>query len=325
MSVGAAMFDLHTMLASGRMPVVRLLPVRGEPDVVATVSVGPPVAVSADVRTLADAIALRRTNRRPFWSARVPDDVLAAVTDAAEVEGASLDVLDPPARAGVLSAVRSAEVRLRADEGYRAELAGWAPAAAGRDDGVPAAAIGPRPQLAALPVRDFDLGYSAPRRVAPFESEPTIAVLYTRDDTARGWLVAGQALQRTLLTATIHRVAVAPMTQVIAVPEVRDLLGSTDESWFAQSVLRLGYAGAGPGAPAARSPTSCSPEPLEPTPVTVTRMPPAGVDVLTATGRVIRHRHGARADVEASLAACQPDRTPGIRLAALALRNSGRP
>src|ERR1700730_14565673 len=88
-SVGAALFNLRTaMLAAARMPVVRLLPVPDEPDVVAPVSVGPAVPISADTRSLADAIPLRQTTRRPFWSARIPGAVLSALTATAEAHGA---------------------------------------------------------------------------------------------------------------------------------------------------------------------------------------------------------------------------------------------
>ena len=249
-SVGAALFNLRTsMLAHGRQPLVELLPHQDQPDLVASVVVGPEVTVTADVRTLADAIGRRQTNRRPFWTMPVPAEILADLVAAAREEGGILDVVDPVERGRVLDAVRSAEKRLRSDPRYRVEVADWVSATPERDHGVPTAALGPRPQLADLPVRDFDLDHTVARRVAPFEPEPTIAVLYTSDDTVRGWLQAGQALERTLLTAESHRVAVAPMTQVIAVPELRGLLGRPDRTRFAQSVLRLGYAGSGPRAP----------------------------------------------------------------------------
>src|SRR5215831_583051 len=66
-SLGAALLNLRVaILRHGRMPVTRLLPDTGEPDLVAAVRLGPPVDPDPTVRVLADAIPHRRTSRRPF-------------------------------------------------------------------------------------------------------------------------------------------------------------------------------------------------------------------------------------------------------------------
>lgn len=246
-SVGAAVLNLRiAMLAGGRQPVVRLLPDPDESGLAASVSVGPAVAVTPDVRGLADAIPLRQTNRRPFGSTPIPPQVLKMLTAAARAEAASLVVLDRATRTAVLSLARSAEHQQRADPRYRAELAEWTAAGRHRGDGVPPAAFGPRPELAALPLRDFDLAHTTDRRVARFEADPTIAVLYTAGDSMRDWLDAGQALERVLLTATAHGLSSTPMTQVIEVPRLRRLLDAPEEPSTVQSIVRLGYAGRGP-------------------------------------------------------------------------------
>jgi nitroreductase len=249
-SVGAALLNLRiAMLAGGRQPVVRVLPDPDEPALAASVSVGPAVAVTPEVRDLADAIPCRQTNRRPFGSTPIPARILDMLVAAARAEAASLAVLDPPTRAAVLSLARSAEHQQRVDPRYRTELAEWTTAGRHRDDGVPPAAFGPRPELAALPLRDFDLAHTTDRRVARFEAEPTIAVLYTAGDGIRDWLGAGQALERVLLTATAHGVSSTPMTQAIEVPQLRQLLDAPDELNTVQSIIRLGYAGRGPRTP----------------------------------------------------------------------------
>jgi hypothetical protein len=209
------------------------------------VTVGPETYPDAGTRALAGAIDRRHTNRGPFWSRPVPDDVLSALAHAAQVEGGRLVPLDPVARAGVLDVVRRAEVQQRSDPRYRAELADWTADSAARTDGVPPQAFGPRPQLAALPVRDFDPDRTRPRRVARFEPEPTMAVLCMRGNDRADWLRAGQALERVLLTATVHGLVAAPLTQAIAITELRGLLSVPGESEQAQSVLRLGYAARG--------------------------------------------------------------------------------
>jgi nitroreductase len=249
-SVGAAVLNLRlAVLARGRQPVVRLLPDPDRPDLAATVSVGPAVAVTPDVRELADAIPRRQTNRRPFGSTPIPSRILEKLMAAARGEGASLVVLDRATRTAVLGLTRSAEHQQRADLSYREELAEWTTPGHHRGDGVPPAAFGPRPELTALPLRDFDLAHATDRRVARFETDPTIAVLYTAGDGMRDWLGAGQALERVLLTATVYGLASTPMTQAIEVPRLRQLLDAPEELSTVQSIVRLGYAGRGPQTP----------------------------------------------------------------------------
>jgi hypothetical protein len=244
-SVGTALFNLRiAMLAHGREALVRLLPDPGRPDLAATVAVGPGMRPDAGTRALAEAVARRHTNRGPFWSKPVPDAVLSALVDAAQAEGGHLVPVDPTTRVGVLDAVRQAEVRQRADPRYQAELAAWTADSAGRTDGVPPHAFGPRPELTALPVRDFDPDRTHRRRVARFEPQPTIAVLYTTGDSEADWLRAGQALESVLLAATVHNIVAAPLTQAIAVADLRRLLSTPGQPGSAQSVLRLGYAAA---------------------------------------------------------------------------------
>jgi nitroreductase len=243
-SVGAALFNLRVaMLATGRQPLVRLLPDPRDPDLVATVAVGPAGPVPDDFRALADAIPRRQTNRRPFGSTRIPDAVLNTVAAAARAEGGSLVVVDDAAtRSAVLSLARSAQQRQRSDPRYRRELAAWTRPGRGHVDGIPGETFGPRPELAALPLRDFDLDHTTDRRVARFEREPTIALLYTFGDTTQDWLRAGQALERVLLTATAHGLATTPLTQAVEVRQLRQLLSAPEEPQAVQSIIRLGYA-----------------------------------------------------------------------------------
>jgi nitroreductase len=243
-SVGAALFNLRVaMLAGGREPLVRLLPDSDEPDLAATVTVGPAARTAPEIRMLAEAIPRRQTNRRPFGSTRIPQAILDAVVAAAVSEGGTLVMVDPAIRSAVLSLVRYAEPRQRADERYRTELAEWTAAGPARDDGVPPEVFGPRPELASLPLRDFDLAHTTDRGVARFEREPTLAVLSTVGDTRQDWLQAGQALERVLLTATAHGLATTPLTQILAVPRLRQILAAPHRPRAVQSILRLGYAG----------------------------------------------------------------------------------
>jgi nitroreductase len=243
-SVGAALLNLRlAMLAAGHRPLVALLPDPAQPDLAATVTITPAVPATPQVRALVEAIPRRQTNRRPFGSTPIAQPILDDLAAAARAEGGTLMTTDPATTAGVISLARTAEHRRRADPGYRRELAQWTSPDPERADGVPAAAFGPRPELAALPLRDFDLAHTTDRRVARFETQPTLAVLYTTGDTTRDWLRAGQALERVLLTATSHGLATTPLTQAIEIPELRDLLNGPAELGMVQSIVRFGYAG----------------------------------------------------------------------------------
>lgn len=250
-SVGAAVLNLRVaILAHGRMPVLRLLPEPEEPDVAARIGLGPPTARPDTVRLLARAIPRRHTNRRPFSETPVPREVLADLTSAARAEGGALMVAEPAMRDGVLSVVRTAENRRRTDRAYWAELEAWTSEVPHRRDGVPPEAFGRWDALEVVPIRDFGLIRPARHRYpARFESEPTIAVLYTSGDTPREWLRAGLALERVLLTATVRGLASTLMTQPLEIPELRALLADSTENRVAQAILRFGYGPPSPPSP----------------------------------------------------------------------------
>jgi hypothetical protein len=250
-SVGAALFNLRVaMLADGRTPVVRLLPHGEDGDLVAQVRPGPAVAVSETVRLLSEAIPRRHTNRRPFEPLPVPPEVVADLCAAAAVEGGDLVVAVPTLRDAVLGVVRAAEHLHRRDPDYYVELADWTADLAPRRDGVPPETFGPWSSLEVVALRDFGLVKPVPRReTTEYESEPTIALLYSRGDDREQWLRTGQALERTLLTAFVRGLASTLMTQPIEIPRLRELFTISAEGAVAQAVVRFGY-----GPPSAPSP-----------------------------------------------------------------------
>jgi hypothetical protein len=250
-SVGAAILNLRVaMLAHGRQPLLRLFPSRSEPDLVARVVAGPPVHVTETARSLARAIPRRHTNRRPFSDVPVPDAVLTELVAAARAEGVALSLPEGAGRSAIMSVVRNADHRWVARPRYWAELAEWTLATTGRSDGVPPEAFGPWSAAEAIPLRDFGLVQPARRRrVLPFETTPTIAVLSTVGDSPAAWVRAGQALERVLLTATVRGVSHTPMTQPVEIEELRRLLVDPAYGHVAHVILRLGY-----GPPCAPSP-----------------------------------------------------------------------
>lgn len=242
-SLGAAVFNLRAaMLARGRVPVLRLLPDAAEPDLAARITIGRPTRPPATAIMLAEAIPRRHTNRQPFTDIPVPAEALADLSAAADAEQARLVVTDPAGRDAVLDVVRIAEQRRRHDPAYWRELSEWTRPGAERRDGVPPEAFGPWDALETVPIRDFSVVRPARRRKpAPFERAPTIAVLYTREDTPHEWLRGGQALERVLLTATVRGLASTIMTQPVEVPHLRALLEDGSDGYAAQAVLRFGY------------------------------------------------------------------------------------
>ena len=141
---------------------------------------------------------------------------------------------------GFAELAQSADRVLRRDVDYQAEMAGWTHADRARD-GIPVTAGAPiaEPQDL-LPQRPF-----SDRRRAPghdFEPEPLVAILGTAGDRPQDQLIAGQALQAVLLTATDAGLACSLMSQPIEVPAARDQLRrSLGRTGKPQMALRIGY------------------------------------------------------------------------------------
>jgi nitroreductase len=244
LSCGAALFNLTVALrAAGQGVVTALVPDPDRPDILARVRVGGDRPASAEVSSLAGAIDGRATNRRPFHERAVPLPHRRVLAGAAEAEGAALVMLDSPrmldAFAGLL---RRADHLQEEDRAFQVELREWTTGEAGRPDGVPRSAGGPRPVGGTqLTLRrrfhDTDAG-----RERSFAQEPLVAVLAAPGDTVRDRLRAGQALQRVLLSATASGLSASFLSQPVEVPYIRAALrGLLAGRQHPQTVLRIGY------------------------------------------------------------------------------------
>src|SRR6266516_1724711 len=232
LSCGAALFNLRIairMLAA--RPLVWPLPdPDGEPTLLASVQLADGRPATPWEREMFDAITLRHTSRAPFSGRPIPLSVRIRLEQEAGAEFASLR-------------------KLAANYDHRVELGRWIGTTG--DDGVPAGALGSRPDHAPAPVRD--LGYAAPavgRPQASFEPRPQLAVLSTARDEPADWLRAGQALQRVLLAATINGIATSFLYQPV---ELRDI-DRADQDWWPwpespQIIIRLGYGPTGADSP----------------------------------------------------------------------------
>ena len=251
LSCGAALFNLRLALrAGGRNGDVRLLPDRSRPLLLAAVRVGQGRPATPLELGLHRAIHRRHSHRRPFRQGPVPHAVRHRMVEAAAEEGAELRMVDDPATVSKLAAlIRNAEHRQQTDPRFAEELARWTFDGRTRRDGVPRAAGGPRPAPGGLVVlRDF--APDLPRLERDFEPDPLFAVLFSHGDTPIDQLRAGQALQRSLLTATVHGAAVGMLSQPVELPTARAALQKlVPGSGSPQLVLRVGMASTTPTSP----------------------------------------------------------------------------
>ncbi|GAB3490095.1 Acg family FMN-binding oxidoreductase [Amycolatopsis cihanbeyliensis] len=267
LACGAAIFNLRTALAvAGRCSEVCLLPDRLRPDHLATVRLTWRHRPGRREQELARAIRYRRSNRRPFTDRPVPAWVRQSLREAAHAEGAELVLLEHPGDLDALAALlRHAEHAQSEDPRFQAELRRWTNNGEPRDDGVPLAAGGPRPEQGSLLTpRQYDT--NAPAR--PYETEVLVGVLCSSTDTTLVQLRAGQAMQRVLLTGTTAGVSASFLAQPVELPSTRAALHRLlGERLQPQAVLRFGY---GFTAPATRrrpaETVTCAPEGTEGTP-----------------------------------------------------------
>ncbi len=249
-AAGAALFNLRLALAvAGTPATVRLRPYPADPNVVARLVPDVPRRPTPTEQSLYAAIGHRFSNRAPFWPDPVPADARWRLGEAARAEHCWLELLIGTSAVNAFAEItRSAHRVLERDPAYVAERAAWIRSEP-TPDGVPTAAGGPRgePQDL-LPQRGFGGRDRAPGR--DFEPEPLVAVLGSAGNTAADQIVAGQALQRVLLTATDARLSVSLISQPIEVPGAREALRlSLGRFGTPQMGMRIGY-----GQPGAASP-----------------------------------------------------------------------
>jgi hypothetical protein len=156
---------------------------------------------------LFDAVDRRRTRRRPFERTFVPAALRGLLAATVAAEGAELIAVPPGGSRNGLDRIMAVAARLGAHDPARAR-------------GLRADWPGSRPA--------------------------TVEVLSTRSDEPADWLVAGQALQRLLLTATRQWVQVRFFTSALEHSELREEVRQrVTPGRYPQVVLELGQASAG--------------------------------------------------------------------------------
>ncbi|QWF78010.1 Acg family FMN-binding oxidoreductase [Amycolatopsis sp. CA-230715] len=250
-SCGAACANLVLAARSlGRAAEVELF---GAGLVAATVRVGAPEPATTDELALYHAIGRRRSYRRAFLNAPVPEAAFAAVLaagDAMGVRGVRARRFDALARL-----LGFATRAFKEDKAYQRELALWTTQmcgdyALGAGDGIPEDAL----SGAALPIA------SLVRARTPVPDDAVLAerlaaenllFLCTGGDSGADHLAAGIALQRSWLTATAHGLAGSVLTQPLRLTGFqRRLSDELGLPGVPQAIFRFGLpAGTAPPSP----------------------------------------------------------------------------
>ena len=237
-SCGAALYGLRLAVRLlGYLPWVDVLPEASQPDLLARVRVGYQAPLSQSDWTRLAAVPHRHTHRGPFSAEPIPAGLLAGLQRDAVAEGASLVLLDPPARAQLRQLARAAARWQHRDLAIRVEVRQWTrPAGSTERDGVsayayppvpdgpdgPAGPAGPVPGK--LAERDFDLGRELGRLDRDGPPPAASAILVTAADTRTDWVRAGQALNRMLIHAAGQWVFAALNSQPTESAALRDLV-----------------------------------------------------------------------------------------------------
>jgi hypothetical protein len=250
---GAALFNVRVAAAhAGWSCEIDLLPDSADPELLASVSFVRPAGGDL-VSGLYPSIARRHTSREPFSDEAVPEAIRDGLSGAAVAEGARLTFMGDWQVQNALDLVWDAEREEALSPSAREEIARWTDAESRGEttEGIPGYAFGPRPRDSRVPVRDFGtVSPVAGRRWTAFERSPCLAVLGTRGDQQRDWLLAGQAMERVLLQATQDGLSTSLNSQALEWPELRwALRDPLLAGGVPQMLIRLGYGPATPATP----------------------------------------------------------------------------
>jgi nitroreductase len=242
-SCGVSLHHARVALAAqGYRVTVLPFPDPTHPDYLAHLTTWDEIPVTPAVTRQYQAIALRRTDRRPVADTRVDDIALTAITTAVQAEGCYLhplcreEVIELAAQAAYAQGIE------RADDARRGELALWAGGTRADGAGIPDANIPTHRPQTTVPERDFGHRGTLPIG-AGHGTGATYAILYGDLDDRPEWLEAGQALSAAWLTATETEVSVMPLSGMVEIPSIRQALrAKLSGVGYPYLVLRLGTA-----------------------------------------------------------------------------------
>ncbi|GGC58463.1 nitroreductase family protein [Hoyosella rhizosphaerae] len=177
---------------------------------------------NTDARALMDAMANRRTDRRPYRSLGADaDDTFAALAQRAGHYGCSLVVVRPDLMPLIVEASNRSAAAHRYDTNYHHEMHWWLGART-RSDGIPSSALSEKSAKGVGVGRDFhtERGTLSSETI---DDHAHVLVISTDDDSVESWLRAGQALSAVLLEATARGVASCTLTHITEGDDVRSM------------------------------------------------------------------------------------------------------
>jgi nitroreductase len=256
-SCGSAIEFAAVALADlGQSVEVDLLTDDADPDHLATIRLTGRTPASDEDRALAQAIQRRHTVRAAFLPRAVPDELIDRFQREAAGYGTWVKPItrDEEEVATVFLISRAEEME-QGDPAYLAELQRWMRTDPSAEDGVPVDAVpsgDPRARPSNWLIRDFVVGdheqhdflpSGDPDAPPPEVERPDVVVMGTEGDDRYAWLLAGRALGRVLLLATVEGLAASPLTQALDWPATRTQLQSRlSLVGHPQMLLRMGYA-----------------------------------------------------------------------------------
>ncbi|WP_431232579.1 Acg family FMN-binding oxidoreductase [Mycolicibacterium psychrotolerans] len=252
-SCGAVLDHLRVAVAAaGWQAIIARFPNPNVPGHLATIDFSAMEFVTDAVRSRADAILARRTDRLPLgpppdWASF--ESVLRSTVDTDRV---TIRVLPDSVRSQLAQASRLTESLRRYDASYHAELSWWT-APYEVSDGVPHSSLLSVTERDRVDVaRVFPGTEHADRRPEVDHDRSTIVVLSTFGDSRRDALECGEVLSDVLLEATLAGLATCTLTHMTELEASRDVVRAlTGDQDDPQLLIRVGLAPAiGPSPPA---------------------------------------------------------------------------
>jgi hypothetical protein len=233
-SCGAAIeFGYLAIRGLDRECTVQLLPDASDPDLLATLEIGPARPADDEERLLVEAIPRRYTDRGDYDAAPVDPELVESLEQGVAGRGAWLSALEREGnRLAVIQALTSAEETATTDPAYRKELADWLRLETG-PDGIPLAALGEASGASTVtdvPLRDFTGHDRHPHPGGegppPTVVRDTLLLIGSDGDDVLSWLQAGRALGWLLLRLTVAGMSSQPLGQALDVETSRARLAT---------------------------------------------------------------------------------------------------
>lgn len=205
------------------------------------------------------SITRRRTNRHPFLMARLPEQVVTAVTSYAHSRAVAVHFSrDGALNQRVADLIAEADRIQQSDPSFRKEVAAWIrPNFSKQADGMTGASFGVNDIASVVgpwATKTFDLGRIRAARDKNLCLEAPGLIVLSGEDTVLQWLEVGETLEHILLTLTKNSVQCSFFNMLIQVPGLRAQLRSLlSLSAWPQLLLRVGYCLAEPPPSARRS------------------------------------------------------------------------